>query len=485
MKVLLIAPNRTVFPYRVTPVGILYLASRVSSSGHEARILDLMFVKDYEGAVERVVREFSPGAVGIGIRNIDDIVSKNGSYLSYYKKCIETIRRISKVPIVIGGSAFTTATDTFMKELKPDFGLSGEADFSLPLLLQKIERGGDIESVPGISFYKDGLLKIGAPAYVEDLDSIENQAIHLIDYRKYMRNRGHFGVVTQRGCNQRCIFCNDVHLCGRKVRFRSARRVVDEIEAIRKTTGMKYFGLADPLFNTDRDHMMRVLRELARRKLGIGFHVELNPINQDEESIRLLKEAGCICVDYTCDSGADSMLKAMKKGYSAQDAMAVAGLYAKYRIPYSVGFLVGGPSENRDTVGQTVRFAENLPGASVIYFSVGLVILPNSPLYEIAGNEGILKNAGDPSEVRYYVDKGFDAECARILISALRRNLHFYPSDFIFSQNIAFFWKLLDFMNLRPAYKFKPMIKYSFRLMPLGLGKMRWDEPQRRLVFTT
>ena len=91
---------------------------------------------------------------------------------------------------------------------------------------------------------------------------------------------------------------------------------------------------------TNREHAMNICREIIRRKIKFKFEVELSPLGQDEESVKLLKAAGCIGVDLTADSGSEKMLKSLNKGFTSNMVYRVAELYANEKIPYS-GFFAG------------------------------------------------------------------------------------------------------------------------------------------------
>ena len=53
MKILVISTNRNQFPVPVIPVGACMVSESVEKTGHEVRLLDLMFKKDPLKAVRR------------------------------------------------------------------------------------------------------------------------------------------------------------------------------------------------------------------------------------------------------------------------------------------------------------------------------------------------------------------------------------------------------------------------------------------------
>jgi radical SAM superfamily enzyme YgiQ (UPF0313 family) len=482
MKILLISPNRTHFSYRVTPVGLLYLAALLQEQGHQVRLVDLMFSSAPRRDIQKAIGEFRPELIGMGLRNIDVIIAEGDDYLSFYASCVQAIRAVTEAPLVLGGGGFTIFARQLMEILRPDYGLLGEAEESLPLLVRRLGEGATVTDIPGIAYFEGLEVVTSSPARVENLDQLAPQAVELIDSRKYRKSRGVFGVVTKRSCRQQCIFCNDRYLNGGRLRLRSPQLVVEEIMHIRRTTGMPYFAFADSLFNAHPGHMTALLEELIRRRAPIRFQSEMNPYGQDEGTVRLLKRAGCIGVDLTADAGTPAMFRNLGKSYDGDQTLEVARLYAKHRVPYSVGFLLGGPGENAHTVAETIRFAESLPSPNIVYFSVGLTVLPHSPLARTLESRGGYSTNGHPLDIGHYVSDDFDGACARALVRACDRNPRFYISNTFFLPIMKTSWKMLDWMNVRPSWKDGTSLHHLFKLLPARWTSLTWDARGQRFV---
>lgn len=82
MDILLISANRERTPYPVFPLGLSYLAGPLAERGHRLKVLDLCFADDPESAVSTALDEFTPNAVVLSIRNIDNVTfPRSRSYL--------------------------------------------------------------------------------------------------------------------------------------------------------------------------------------------------------------------------------------------------------------------------------------------------------------------------------------------------------------------------------------------------------------------
>ena len=82
------------------PLGLAYIAGYLDPEQHPTKMLDLMFADDYLGEVERAVRDFQPGLVGLSMRNLDNGSNLDPeSVLPITKEVIDRIRSISDATI--------------------------------------------------------------------------------------------------------------------------------------------------------------------------------------------------------------------------------------------------------------------------------------------------------------------------------------------------------------------------------------------------
>ena len=488
-NILLVCPNRQKFVHPVPPIGALYLAAILRSKGHNVSLIDMMFSGDPAADLASALKRASPDIVGISIRNTDTLFSKELSEMPDLKKFVGIIKSLTRARILLGGAGYSFFAEEILMDLEADYGIQGEADRSLPSLVERIESGASPDDIPGLVRFEDGKVVSNPPDVVDDLDSIPPQAIDLIDFRMYGKRRGNMGVFTRKGCPMECIYCPEERIHGRVPRLRSAEVVCDEIDYMLKKTSMPYFDFADTLFNVPRAHAMKVCEEIVRRGLKIKFEVELNPVGQDEESVRLLKAAGCVGVDLTTDTGSEKMLKNLKKGFTAGMLNDTARLYQKHGIPYTVGFLLGGPGEDAKTLDESIRFAESLPGVTSFYFGVGIRMFKGTELARDHSNPehrvGDRKQRGgdDLHDLCFYLSPDFDDACAERLKDFYLKDKRCYICDLLYEGEQLRAMKLADRMNVRPIWKHGKFPRYFELLMHLGRSpKVAWDARLRRFT---
>ena len=141
-------------------------------------------------------------------------------------------------------------------------------------LVQKIEADKSYDDVLGTTCRKDGkIVKNPDRPYIEDLDSLPFPARHLWPMERLREYEDILYLATSRGCVYWCEFCTTVRMHGRKYRMRSPKNVVDELEFLHKTYGVKKFTFCDDAFTVDQPRTEALCSEILQR--GLKIRVEL------------------------------------------------------------------------------------------------------------------------------------------------------------------------------------------------------------------
>src|SRR5215510_2446127 len=114
MRVLLVSANREMLPSPVVPIGPLAVAAALRDA-HDVKLLDLWFEDDPAAAVEGAIRDFDPGVVGLGLRNLHTNAYDGMERLvAGYAELARSIRAATDVPIVLGGAAYSLQPETLL-----------------------------------------------------------------------------------------------------------------------------------------------------------------------------------------------------------------------------------------------------------------------------------------------------------------------------------------------------------------------------------
>ncbi len=379
MKVLIVSANTL----PASPAGPAYVAGSALRAGHSVEVFECLFAENLAVELKTQITRFAPDMIGISIRLvhgyvIDERAEFNTRHLDLrirVKEVVDCIRQFTHVPIVLGGPGFNYYAADWLDYLQLDYGIRGEADFSFPLYLQRLEQGGDIRSVPGCVFRRDGQIIKVPRELVENLDETAFPAYELFDLEKYYQHGISPAILTKRGCAFRCTYCPYHSLEGARYRLKSPGRVADEIEHVQRLKNPRMLMFCDNNFNAPKKHAEAICRELIARKLEIHWGTgDLRPMGITPDFCRLLQESGCEYVNLSVESGSDVMLQRMQRGYRVADIRQAFACLAKAGIPYGASLMIGAPGETPETVAQSLALLDNYAVPLGTWVTVGICL---------------------------------------------------------------------------------------------------------------
>ncbi len=407
-KVLLINTNIEKAPYPVPPLGLCMLEA-VLFDRYEVRIYDGVFNEGI-GLID-LVRQFLPDFIGFSIRNIDDVVmDRHIIYMDgILEKFIRPVQAVTDVPIILGGSGFSIFPVELMKMTGADYGIVGEAEILLPVLLDRIENNMDTADIPNLLTSASPEIQQGSgSSFANPISGRFPDIDCRIDFTPYL-NKGVYSVQTKRGCAHGCIYCTYPLIEGRKFRPRVPSDIADEIELAHERLGNCTFEFVDSTFNDPKGHAEAICREIIRRRLKVRLRtMGINPRHCSDELFDLMNRAGFIQIDATPDSASPRMLERLDKGFNLSEIERMATLIRKFNMPTMWFFLFGGPGEDVGTFRETLDFIDAyINPEDLVYMNAGLRIYPKTPLYSIAVREGRFLHGQSVLHppVYYYSDK--------------------------------------------------------------------------------
>lgn len=395
-------------------LGQQYVAAALLGRGHEVRVIDAAaryFDHDEDWIVGEAER-FRPDVIGFGLFT-------RWVFHAYAL----TARLRERFPLLVAGGAHVTVRPDEVLERGFDFAVMGEAEESFPALVDWVERGRALESVPGIRWRgPGGAVHETAPArFVDDLDALPlpQDAQHLFEPAWYDPAGQEIipgGVLTSRGCPARCTFCAN-YVTGRGFRYRSAERVADELNRYHARTGATFFPFWDDArtANTRRLYeLCRVFEERVDFPLSWSAITRANMVSAD--LLAAMKRAGCVHVNFGVESGDDAILRAIKKGVTTEQVHRALELAKEAGLMTAANFMLGFPQETPQALERTLRFMERIAPLTDTFSTLGVVVpFPGTPLYDdfvaeygfadwwLREEYARYEPAPDPSELdRYY-----------------------------------------------------------------------------------
>jgi radical SAM superfamily enzyme YgiQ (UPF0313 family) len=403
MKILLVQANKSEGMVPVFPLGLAYLAGSLHKMGHEIRSFDLPFQRDYKQGLNKAIAEFCPDVIGVSLRNLDNQrYSAPVSFLPEAREVVKICQESSKAKIIVGGSGFSIAPERLLDYLGLDLGIAGEGEEALIHLLQSIDEGSGFGNIPGVVMRCQGKTEMVKPCQIEDLDSLELPSRGIFEPKKYIQEGAVLNVRTKRGCPFKCIYCTTPQIEGNRMRIATPRKVVDELEMLKKDYGADEFYFTDNIFNYPAEHAESICREIISRGLDIKWQCIVNPCTLSKELLQLMKEAGCHGFTLGIESGSPQIIRNLHKNFTVEQVRQSCIYCHKLSINHNCSILFGGPGENRKTVEETVSLMERLRPSSVS-ITVGIRVYPNTELARIARDDGILDVHSDLLSPTFYL----------------------------------------------------------------------------------
>lgn len=375
-------------PDPVFPLGLAYVSAALEANHHEHRVLDLCFVDDYGQALEQAVAGFDPQAIGISLRNVDNVAYPNThSYLPFYQQIMARLRRLTAAPIILGGSGFSLMPRALLAFLKADYGVCGEGEQTLPRLLNHLQQGLPAGKLPGII----SQTAVGQQSLPSKPLTIQEMVMPCRDRfanEQYLRFGGMGNIQTKRGCSFSCIYCTYPLIEGREVRLRSPGDVVNEVEHLCRL-GIDSFFVVDNVFNFPPHHAKSICLEILRRDLKVRWSCYLHPQYVTHSLLSVMKEAGCSGVEFGTDTGDDAHLKRMGKSFGALQVKRASELCHRVGLPFCHSLVFGGPGEDQHTIQATLDLMAEVSPTAVIAM-VGIRLFPGTRLAKLAASRDLI-----------------------------------------------------------------------------------------------
>ncbi len=370
----------------IGPIGLDYVAASVQQAGLDVEVLDLGLASEPAKAIEEYFSVREPELVGVSFRNSEDCFWPSADwFVPGLKDTIGTIRSNTDAPIVIGGVGFSIFAKSIFEYADVDFGICGDGEMAIIALVRQLQGTRRFTDVPGLIWQENNRVYNNPPAWPNSVSLVT--ARNFIDNLSYFKQGGQCGLETKRGCNRNCIYCADPLAKGDKLRLRDPSEVADEVQSL-LLQGIDVLHLCDSEFNVPRSHAYAICEEFNRRSLGnkISWYAYMSPSPFDVDLAKAMAQAGCVGIDFTGDSGCESMLQTYCQRHSREDLALAVKLCRLNSIAVMIDLLLGGPGETPQTVRETIDFIKRI-NPDCAGAALGMRVYPCTAMEEIVAEE--------------------------------------------------------------------------------------------------
>ncbi len=313
----------------------------------------------------------------------------------------ETLEFAKKLKEALPGAIFVAGgyhADAFPEDFLKngfDYAVRGEGELTILDLFHAIftERK-DFEHIDGLAWKKqNGELVVNRRrALMIEVDALPLPAYHKIDMKHYikiwdgtLRGIPVRGVLleTSRGCPWSCNFCSCPTVAGHRMRYRTEESLDAEVKMLKEKYGVEGFMLTDDMFTVSMDHIAKVCRIM--KKYGMIWTAQARTHAVTEEMLRMMKDAGCVQIDFGVESGSQRVLDdIINKKATVDHARQAFALCKKVGIRAMANLMLGNPTETEEEMRMTIKLAKEIKPDYVFYSIV--TPLPNTKLWEMVNN---------------------------------------------------------------------------------------------------
>ena len=364
------------------PLGVAWLAAALERAGHDVAILDAHAERIDLAGVITWIRERG-GFELVGITATTPLIGN----------ALELSRRIKQewphTLTVLGGVHPTVLPDEVLGEPAVDLVVRGEGENTLC----EIAAGKAWETIEGVSYRREGLISHNPDReLIRDLDSLPFPAYHLLPMSKYRPAAGAAkrtpatSVLATRGCPGRCTFC--YRIFGNSLRFRSGEKVAEEVKLLQDRYGIREVCFYDDTFTAVKRVVRAFCQTVVDWKLDLTWSCFTRIDAFEEETFRMMKEAGCHQVMFGVESANQNILKNINKKINVDSAEQVIRSMQKLGLDVRAAFMLGNPGETEATMEENIRFALRLD-PDLVQFNI-TTPFPGTEMYRWADENDFL-----------------------------------------------------------------------------------------------
>lgn len=359
------------------PIELAYLAG-VLRKNAEVKILDANALNyDFED-IKRGIINFGPAAV---------VFTISPTSFSFDYQIAEITKQINKgIKTILLDSHIVPVMPNKVKERFPeiDYLIGTDPLANIPKLFG-FEGVSELENHP-------------LPAY----DLLPRDRYFSMTYS---RKKPFATLITSTGCPNHCNFCliggaTVERGYGNSWKFKSAEKILAEIKYL-LSLGIKSIYFFDETFTAQRKRVQELCQLIKKHNLKFEWGCNGRVDTLDEETIKIMKDAGCWNIMFGIECGSEGLLEDANKETTLEKALAAVAACKKNGINVSASFVIGFPNETWETVKKTLEIAKKVNPYRAQF--VVLTPYPGTRLYDEVKSKGLLEQD--------YSFSGYDAYC--------------------------------------------------------------------------
>ncbi len=282
-----------------------------------------------------------------------------------------------------------------------DYVINGPGDEAFPQLIEAIENKSDLSQIRNLIFKKDSEFVRTPKADLFDQDSLPPfpyEKLNSFYPIKYYLGKTFLGTKTAAyhssiGCPFTCSFCAVVPIYEARWKGKSAPLIYKDIKYLKERFGANAVEFHDNNFFVSEKRTVEFSQLIKKENIVWWGEGRIDTIHKyNDDSLALMREAGCRMIFFGAETGNDAILKQMDKGgtQTGEQIKAFAAIMRKFDIIPEYSFVLGLPAETPEKVMQQIdediQFIKTIkeinPDTEIIIYVYSPVPTEGSELYD-------------------------------------------------------------------------------------------------------
>jgi radical SAM superfamily enzyme YgiQ (UPF0313 family) len=281
-----------------------------------------------------------------------------------------------------------------------DYIVNGPGDNTFPQLLNAIETKSSVDAIKNLIFLKEGQIIKTAKEELLDLDKLPKLPYEKLNefypIQKYL-GKTYLGKKTiayhsSFGCPFTCSFCAVVPIYNARWKGKSAQGIYNDIKFLKEKYDGDAIEFHDNNFFVSEKRTVEFAKLIKDEKMVWWGEARIDTMDKyKDESLALIREAGCKMIFFGAETGNDAVLKKMDKGgtQTGEQILKFAERLKKFDIIPEYSFVLGIPSDTEQEadkqINEDIEFIKKVkainPNTEIIIYTYSPVPTEGSEMY--------------------------------------------------------------------------------------------------------
>lgn len=306
-----------------------------------------------------------------------------------------------EVKIIWGGYFAANQYKVVINSGWVDAIINGPGDVAFPRLLDAFENNSPLDSINNIIFKNGNEIIITAKDALLEQDTLPDlpyEKLHSFHSLEKYLGKSYLGKKTiayhsSFGCPFTCSFCAVVPIYEAKWKGQSAEKIYRHIKYLKENFSADAIEFHDNNFFVNEKRTVEFAQLIKNENMVWWGEGRIDTIDKyKDESLTLMREAGCKMIFFGAETGNDEILKKMDKGGKQTGAqiLSFAARIKKFNIIPEYSFVLGTPADTPlqvmkqidEDIAFIMKVKETNPDTEIIIYVYSPVPTEGSEMYK-------------------------------------------------------------------------------------------------------